>query len=294
MKKINVFLLFLALSSTSLASAQTICSDANLANLVNTGNHAFSENELTNSLKNSEIIIAGEIHFYTDLKPRLDLIKHFQKTAVGKKCVAYEFAAREYDFIEFMDRIKKNIEATKDPNFFAANPQIKPGDVQKLVSAFEQIYNYYWPMADLTRNLGMKAIMVDNKGHTFTSEKTMDERNSAMAENLSISIKNGDCDSILFFVGKAHLSKQPDSTTKVQELVKGLIAKVTTVNLQMTKETFPYGIRSWSICPSSQAVKPSDYAFIKNSELARDYALFPSMLNDTTKWKDFDYTLLVP
>lgn len=274
--------------------AQTICSDANLPTLTDAGLNAFSENEFTKSFQGSSITVIGEIHFYTDLKPRLDFIQQWKQKALGKKCVAYEWAKKEYDFVEFMNRIKKNIDAIKGPAYAAGNPQLKVEDIQKLAAAFEQIYNYYWPMAELTQNLNMKAVMVDSADHNFTSSKSMDERNLAMAENLNILLKSGECDSILFFVGKAHLAKNTDSSTRVQDLARSLGISVNTINLQMTNETVPYAVRSWSICPISQSLKLADYAFLKNDQLVGDYTLFPYMMNDLTRWKDFDYTLLVP
>lgn len=291
MKKF-VFLFLFIFGSNSFA--QSICSDPNVPTLVNTGLHAFSDNEFTKSIETSAVNIVGEIHFFTELQARLELIKKFNSIAKGKKCVAYEWAKKEYDFIEFMNRIKQSINGIKESAFAAENPQIKAADIQHLVPIFEQIYDYYWPMAELTQVLGMKAVMVDHKDHNFTSAKSMDERNSGMAENLYTLLKNQDCDSILFFVGKAHLARNTDSTTRVQDLVRAKNISVNTISLQMTRESLPLVIRSWTICQNLNSIKLNDYAFIKNSELTDDHVLFPYMQNELTTWKDFDFTLLAP
>lgn len=274
--------------------AQSICSASNLELLVTSGLPAFVENEFTHQIENSKVVVVGEIHFYTELNPRLDTIKQFNALAYGKKCVAYEWAVQDYDFIEFLDRISKFISSLKDGSFQKSNPSVTDKNVDNLLASFQQVYDYYWPMAELTQKLGMKAVMIDHKDHNFNSSKTMDERNVAMAENINVLISNGSCDSVLFFVGKAHLAKNTDSTTRVQDLIRSHNLNAITVNLQMTNEGLPVQARSWSICPISQALKLKDYAFFKNSELEQNYTLFPYMLNDQTTWKDFDFTLLSP
>lgn len=288
-----VILLFIGNSAHSLA--QSICSDSNLRSLVSSGIPAFSKNELTDRIENSKVTVVGEIHFYTDLNPRLDVIRQFNNFGRGKKCVAYEFANVEgHDFSDFMSRIKTKLEGLKDGSIQKQFPELSDDLIKQLVNSFGQIYDYYGPMSELTSSLGMKAVMVDHKDHNFETSRTMDERNVAMSENLESLISNGVCDSILFFVGKAHAAKNMDSTTRVQDLIKARDLSVVTINLQMTEETLPAAAKSWSICPILQSLKLTDYAFFKNVELERDYTLFPYMLNDRTKWKDFDFTLLAP
>lgn len=274
--------------------AQAICSSSNLSSLVRSGTPAFIENEFTQQIQASKITVVGEIHFYTELNPRLEIIRQFNALKPGKKCVAYEWAAQEYDFIEFLNRFNKLISALKDGSFKKSNPNLTEKNVEDLLASSQQVYEYYSPMAELTQKLGMKAVMVDHKDHNFNSSKTMDERNGAMAENLNALISNGSCESILYFVGKAHLAKNTDSTTRIQDLIRERNLKVTTVNLQMTNENLPLAVRSWSICPMSHTLKLKDYAYFKNSDLEQNYTLFPYMQNDRTAWKDFDFSLLSP
>lgn len=292
MKLWIVLLLIVGCGANSFA--QSICSASNLELLVTSGMPAFAKNEFTHQLANSKVVVAGEIHFYTELKSRLDTIKQFNALAYGKKCIAYEWAVQDYDFIEFLNRISILISSLKDGSFQKSNPSVTNNNVDKLLASFQQVYDYYWPMAELTQKLGMKAVMVDHKDHSFSSSKTMDERNVAMAENINALFSNGSCDSLLFFVGKAHLAKNTDSTTRVQDLIKSHNLNAITVNLQMTNESLPVQIRSWSICPISQSLKLKDYAFFKNTELEQNYTLFPYMQNEQITWKDFDFTLLSP
>lgn len=283
----SVIFIFLALVATT-AYAESICSQAQMENLVKVGTPAFANDVLTSQIQSNKVFVVGEIHFYTDLKPRLDLISEYRRLAGTNACVAFELAARPVGTEVSLATLKSGIESLEANEEFKKVPSR-----DAVISSLKQLYDYYFPMVDYVVKLGLKARSVDHKDH-FDKSQTMEERNQAMAENISSLIKNGDCSSVLFFVGKAHLSRNLDSPTRVQDLIRGLGISTVTAHLQMTKESLPDGVRSWSICPFAAKIKLSDYAVISNKSLNNDPYLFPNLIGDLTKWKDFDFSLLAP
>ncbi len=292
--EIRLTLIFSTFLLSIYAFAQPwICEDPNIGQLVADGSPGFSQKLFKETVSSAKILIAGEVHFYTDLKPRLDLINNYNMHQAGKKCVAFEFAFRNHGFEETLGKIKARITAMKSIEFITAHPELKKEDLDAAIAAYQPIIDYYQPMSDSAIALGIKSKQVDHKDHWDVPNQSMDERNKAMAENLKALIDSGDCDSVLFFVGKAHLAINADSTTRVQDLLRIKNITTTTINLQMTTETLPYGARSWSLCPFSSK-KLSDYSFIKNDKLSGDPLLFPFMNKTGVRWKDFDFTLLTP
>lgn len=130
MKIKNILLAIISVAST-IVHAESICSETQMEDLVKAGTPAFSNDAFTGQIKSNKVIVVGEIHFFTDLKPRLDLIKEYKRLAGANACVAFELAARpvgtEVSLATLksgIDGLKANEEFKKRPGSFRGEPPL--------------------------------------------------------------------------------------------------------------------------------------------------------------------------
>lgn len=274
---------------SSQAFSADICSQNNMDQLVAAGLEGLEDKRLAADIQKAQVAIIGEIHFETSLQPRLDVIKAFRNLHPGVVCAAFEFPVRDYSFTETLVRfgqMKNDIVSLKN-----LTPEQQEG-----VKGIDTLLNYYGPMEKYARDLGMRTVTVDHFDN-YTKDLTIDERNEAMATNIDRLLKAKQCDSVIFFVGKAHLAKNYDSKTRVQDLVRAKGVAVTSVNLQMTSQELNLtnmNYRSWSVCRRLAKVQLNSYIALRGAELIQDAYLFPYLQNDQIHWSDFDWTLLAP
>lgn len=237
-------------------------------------------NSFSLALKSNDVVIAGEIHLYTDLEGRLELIRTFRKNEGSKACVAFEWPSRPGGLAEILRKLQMMAESDRK---IGGEHLIRAENIERMIA-------YYKPMGRLATQLHMKAVTVDHRDR-FEKDLSMDERNKAMSENISKLISNGTCKSVLMFVGKDHIATGPDSSVSLPQLIRAKSIRAVSVNIQMTHESsVPLDGRSWSGCTPP---KIHEAVTIVNSVLPNDPKLF-SETKDPTRWKDFDFTLLLP
>ncbi|MGZ3770768.1 MAG: hypothetical protein ACXVCP_19595 [Bdellovibrio sp.] len=265
------------------SSSQSICSmdQSSLNDILNNSEIAFSRNSLLErSIADNTVTIAGEMHLYTDLNGRLDLIRLFQKLKGATACVAFELPKNSEGLSGVINKLTK---MTDEDRKIGGKNLVRAENIDRIVF-------YYKPMGDLVTNLGLKDFTVDFSDN-LDKDHSMDERNKAMSDNISALVRNGDCTDILMFVGKNHMAVGNDSTTKLPELIKQNGIHTVSVNIQMTnEEVIPSTYRTWDGC---KAPAINNDIFFKSLKLPKDVKLFPSSSESTT-WSDFDFTLLLP
>lgn len=262
---------------------QTICTveSMRLEDTISRGTGSKGAASLNDSLSRSRVILAGDVHLYTDESIRLSLIRQFKKVNGNGSCVALEWPSRS-DGWEGTLKLLKEMEAA-DLKVGGKNV-VRAENVRRMIK-------YYEPMGKLAKDLGLTTVTVD---HSERMEKdlSMDDRNYAIAANISKLLESKSCKAVLMFVGKSHIARSSDSTTSLPKLVREKGLSVTSINIQMTNETsVPTEAKSFTDCKSP---KLEAFSFFANSELAGDPNLFPNLPSVTVKWKDFDSTLLAP
>ncbi len=245
----------------------------------------FSENsDLLATIKQSDVVVAGEVHFVTPIEGRIRLIEEFYKLVGAEGCVAFELPYREQSAVDFMTHNRENIATLKS---------LDKLEVQPLLQILQNIEDYYEPMVTKAASLGMKVRSVDHQDNG-TVELSMEQRNLAMSQHISQLHSKKLCLHTLFFVGKAHLGVAPDSPSRVQDLISQKGLKTTTLNIQMTKEKdLPSSVRSWALCAENAKLIINDYKTINSSSIPGDPFLLP-FNNSQVKWKDFDFTIFLP
>lgn len=251
--------------------------------VINRSKTAYKAGAFDKILQNNDIALVGEIHLYTDLKSRLEIIRKFHQAKGSNACVAFEWPRSEAGLSGILDTFKA----------MAAQDRKIGGDHIIRAENIDRMIAYYEPMGETAKSLGMKAITFDDKDR-MEKELSIDDRNQSMSANLSSDIKSGKCSAVLAFVGKTHMTKNPDSESRLQDLLvrKGL--KTVAVNLQMLNEsTVPFEARSWADCASPKFLD-RNFGIFSNSNLPDNPNLFSTSTPDTAKWKEFDYTFVSP
>ncbi len=284
MKALSLLQFLLCVSLTALG--QSICSQPHLAELVTKGTPAFGQKDFISKIQSSQVVIAGDVHFLTNQKAIADLILHFQKNHTKNACIAFELPVRKYGaevFLNNLVEIIKEVEADKNYK--------SDSSLQDYAQSLMRLHAYYFPLSEYALLLNLKNKSVDHKDK-WGQSMPMDVRNEAMSENIQSLFNSKECSAVLLIAGKAHLSvdlTQAQQTTRVQDLLKSKL-KVTTINLQMTDESnIPQEIRSWQICEPTKNIKITSFSVLNNQVLQGQ-----PKLTDRIKWKDFDFTLLIP
>lgn len=114
-----------------------------------------------------------------------------------------------------------------------------------------------------------------------------------MAANLEELITSNKCSSILYFVGKAHLSTSLGTTDKIQDyLSPSLLSETVTLNIQMTREiTLPFAGRSWAGCKPPSPSKP---VIFESEIIEEEVSIMPFLNEAMPQWIDYDFTYLLP
>lgn len=282
MKSLKLLCLSILLLVSFRAHSETICSQPKLKGLIAQGAPAFKFKPLLQSIRQSQVVIAGDVHFLTEFKAIAKLVQEFQKQHSKNSCVAFELPAREYDTDTFMNNIVDIVTESEASKDFKTD-----SDLQNYVETLKRLHIYYFPIVHYATQLNMKVKSVDHKDKW--GPMAMDLRNQAINENIQKLLLTKECESVLLVIGKAHLSSDAGQF-RIQNLLKSDKFKVTSINLQMTQESaIPEDARSWEVCEGTKLKKVTDYSAIANSSLTGQ-----PVLTGNTLWKDFDFTLLIP
>ena len=263
--------------------SESICSENSekVAKVITTASSITQKDSVFGeSVKSADVIVAGEIHLYTDLAGRLDLIRAFSDQHDRKGCLAFEWPARP----DGLDGTLRDLKAmSASDRKIGGRNLVRADNIDRMVA-------YYEPMANLAKLLGLVAATVDDKDRQ-NKDLSMDERNGAMASNIDLLIRGGRCSSVLMFAGKDHIAKSADATSTLPELLRKKAHHPVSINIQMTDEaSVPGDFKTWSGCPAPTL---KQYAFFRTADIPGDPLLMPTS-GEEGRWKDFDFTLLVP
>jgi hypothetical protein len=249
----------------------------------NGSQESYKKGLFSQAIAESDVVLVGEIHLYSDIQSRLEIIRKFKQAKGPGACVAFEWPKQP-------NGLKGTLELFRN---MAAEDRKIGGKHLVRAENIERMINYYKPMGDLAVSLRMKAITIDDKDR-FEKDLSIDDRNKSMSENIATSIKSKECTAVLVFVGKNHMTENPDSNTKLQELVKAKTLRTIAVNLQMMQEgDVPTDARSWAECPSPK-LPNKNFGIFLNADLPGNPHLYSISGPELAKWKDFDFTFVSP
>lgn len=248
---------------------------------------------LKSIIRNKDLILAGEAHFHTSTKYLTELIRMFAHIKGKSACIAFEFSKRNYQFNEMLQNITRNIVLIKAELQSDNLDENTRAYYSQSLKIFTQIQDYYLPLNTTAVSEGLKTFTVDHKNHDFENQASYSDRNKAMAINLEELIVTKKCSSVLYFVGKAHLSTSLGTTDKIQDyLPPKVLERSLTLNIQMTRESsLPLAGRTWAGCKPLAPAKP----IIFRSEIIEDSISVMPLLNEAMpRMVDYDFTYLLP
>jgi len=275
----------------------SICGSASsLSNIIeetNSQEKLDTKSRLENLIGVKSLVFAGEVHFHTNTKYLSELIKMFAQIKGKTACVAFEFAKRDHQFNVYLDKISQAIQALEQELLSNELDEESNLQFQEAVKAYSQLKEYYLPLNEAALNAGLKAFAVDHKDHGFTGEASYSDRNKAMAANLEELITTKKCSSILYFVGKAHLSTSLGTTDKVQDYISPeLLEKSITMNIQMTNEaSLPFAGRTWAGCKAHTPNKP---VIFRSDIFENNISIMPFVREEMPLLIDYEFTYLLP
>ena len=256
-------IVFILLSFTMQGYAQSsICgSPSSLKNInveISAQEKIGTESLLKKLINTKSLILAGETHYHTNTRYMSELVEMFARIKGRTACIAFEFSRRDYQFSEMLKNIAENIKLVDTELASVELDDDTRSYYIEMRKQFVKIENYYSPLNNAAVKQGLKAFTVDHKDHGLDSEASYSDRNKAMAANLEELIATNKCSSVLYLVGKAHLSTSLGTTDKVQDyLSPELLDKTITMNIQMTREfSMPFTGRTWAGCKPPAAAKP--------------------------------------
>lgn len=219
----------------------------------------------------NNIIFVGEEHnssLPADISTLINQIK-IQKEGNGKSCL----------FLEFPSSL--SVEEFKDV--------LNDKNASKETLSYRK---YFGSILNSAEASGFKVMLADHPQY-FESDKTLNERDQAIAKNIFTAIQSKTCDLAIMVVGKAHLSPDEVGRVLVRDNLKSLGLESTAVNLQYANERVTHPrLKSWNrLCPERSTQITSPIVFRNGAIAAYSlYPLFTSMMN----FGYFDLTVLFP
>lgn len=236
------------------------------------------------SVADADVLIVGEMHLFTDLNARQDMISFFKEIKGLESCVAFEMPKRNESYTAFLDELKNEAQSYR---------KNVPEGQEWLADQKDDFIKYYDPMNTFAISEGMKTFGVDHED-TFKSEKelTLAERNQSMANNIKSLIDEKKCKAVLFFVGKAHETKNAlPGEQAVSTLLNTKSLKTASVNIQMTyQKASPFQMWTWDVC---QPPTLEQALMVQKENLPSDILLAPKS-GERVQLKDYDFTFFLP
>lgn len=283
---ISLFSIVICCSTIAAAESQhSICNlnfgEDKLSKILTNKPSPNESKNLISSIAKSSVIIAGETHLYTDLNTRIELMNMVKKIKGNKNtCVALELPNHPIGSVAFLSDLKETAVKTRsDGNIYQANTQ-------------DDLINYYESMMNYAISIGLKVKPVDHP-KSWIDYLSNDIRDQAMVSNIIEALQTQDCETVLFFVGKAHETKSTGYSPALSQLFKAKEVTTTSVNLQMTYEDLmPIQIRTWFICPDT-ANQIQKSIVIESNQIPEDLQIAPYS-GEKMRFADFDYTWIIP
>jgi hypothetical protein len=261
--------------------AQTVCSDASLRS--SSILQQVQPLDQFEGMKNSDLVIIGEMHYVTDPTVLQEILNLFAKSADKKACL----------FMEFSSAITPHVFLSKAKEALASLP---PGDSVERRDLSEFL-GYFGPLVSKADELRMAAFSVDHP-ENFGQGMDIGIRDEAMSNRIQSLLKSGDCGRALLFVGKAHVSADEISRYTLKQRLLDSQLSLTAINVQHASDPGPEALASWSqLCPKESLLMPRKPVVFHNQLFSINTPLWPNMIGGKWiggLWRDFDYTILAP
>ena len=282
----KIFFAFGILLLPNFSQSKTICDEYKVNKLLLASPSTLDEANFNKALELSQVVIVGEHHHdFTKATARIDLLKQFSKHSNEPKCLALEIP-KSKDFPTLLKRLEE-----LHKKFSNDAKIVKDAKSKKELDALHALVEELSFLNTEAVKLNIKVYGVDTWDN-WDKDVAMKIRNQEMTKNLQSLLTNRECKSILFFTGKSHLAN-----TKEYEGVPSLLhksrIKTLSINLQMTDEKEDKILKSWNVCNSDRK-KITDYIVFSNSLIENDIVLYPNDPSPSNRWKDYDFTVLVP
>ena len=105
---------------------------------------------LSDSIKRSQVLIAGETHLFTDLKARKDIINKFAYLKGTNSCVVFELPQSQNGLDNFMKALKETAKKTRENG-----PEWQANDSDNLITYFDSMIVH-------AKSKGLKVFGVDH------------------------------------------------------------------------------------------------------------------------------------
>lgn len=263
------------------ASAQSICTDANLRPT----NISGSLESLINFTPdpNSRLLIVGEMHYSTDPAVLEKILTLFAEKRETKPCLFLEFssAVSPYELISKVEDALTNLPA---------------GDSSERKD-YSEMLQYYKPLVSTAGRLGLSSFSIDHPKN-FGQGMDINERDEAISNRMQILLNNGMCSSAILFIGKAHVTADETGRYTLRQHLVDADLKFTSFNVQHASDPGPPALASWNkLCTKNSLFSPLAPVVLENKLFLEDTPIWPKMINGKWtggRWRDFDYTILVP
>lgn len=233
---------------------------------------------LPRALESSTVILLGETHYYTPFEA-YEFILNLAASR-PRLCLAVEFPSGSTSFEPSLKELRRRAVAVKKSGKLEDNKRIN------------RVLHTYEKLLKVSQSYNIRIFGVDHPKHYLT-QMDVEQRNKAMAKNISDLIKSGECLHVLAILGKAHLTLGSFRNSTVKMLLGNEGVDSASVNLQMTNETdVPKDYQSFSL--SGLVAPQSEFEWIENKSLPKMIRVLPYIKNDFSVWQEFDLTLLVP
>jgi hypothetical protein len=222
-------------------------------------------------LAKKDVVFIGDMHTFSNPKDILQVTSQIKSsyTRETKACLFLEFP------------ISISVKDLKD----ILNREDDDAETRKYKS-------YYKTILEGSEQSGFAVHLVDHKEY-FKRNVTINERDRAMAENISALIKSGECDHGVMVVGKAHITVDESGRKMLRQNLSELGNTSTAINLQSVNEGLvPGQLMSWNgLCPSFAI--SLDHAVIFSNASIAGIALLP-YFSPLTLIGYFEWTALFP
>lgn len=151
---------------------------------------------------------------------------------------------------------------------------------------------YYKAMLEGAESSGFNVHLVDHADH-LEKDVPINERDRAIAENISKLLESRTCSKGIMVVGKAHITPDEVGRKLVRENLSELGRTSSTINIQYANETVAHPrLKSWNgLCPNN--AEPLVRTSVFSNQPISQLALYP-LYTPLSLLGYFDFTVLFP
>lgn len=260
--------IFLLLLSPSMSWGNEECSILEQKNELSNKASPLHKFDLK-TVATKDVVLLGEEHTFAEVKDLsmiLALIKN-NKTEQKNICLFLEFP-KSLKLQEFKSSLT-------EPSMFPSQRKYR---------------KYYSGILEAAEKHKYQVHFVDHEKQ-LQQNLSLNERDKAMAMNMSQLIDSEDCASGVLIVGKAHISPDEDARTLVRDHLDELGLSTATLNIQYAQDkVINSSLKSWNdLCPE-KAQKLDEPRIFENKALS-GLAIYPRLYRGSL-FDYFDFTVL--